>query len=146
TLYATAGGAYQVSINGSDVDDSVLKPGWTDYHQRLVHESTDVTALVQAGPNAIGIRFAGAWWTEKFILDGDPRRVYGDQAVVAAQLHLELADGSTQVIATDGNWRAAAVGEVTASGIYQGEDIDARRALPGWDQAGFDDSAWSAAV
>ncbi|UFU03047.1 glycoside hydrolase family 78 protein [Ruania suaedae] len=146
TLYATAGGAYQVSINGADVDDSVLKPGWTDYHERLVHESTDVTDLVQDGTNAIGIRFAGAWWTEKFGFHGTGRRIYGDQPAVAAQLHLELSDGSTQVIATDATWRAAAVGEITASSIYQGEDIDARRALPGWDQAGFDDANWPAAV
>ena len=28
-LVATAHGAYQASVNGSDVDDQVLKPGWT---------------------------------------------------------------------------------------------------------------------
>ncbi|SEE77414.1 alpha-L-rhamnosidase [Ruania alba] len=146
TLYATGGGVYQVSINGADVDDAVLKPGWTDYHERLVHEATDVTGLVRTGTNAIGIRFAGAWWTEEFGFHGGGRRIYGDQPVVAAQLHLELADGTTQVIVTDESWRGAAVGPITASSLYQGEAIDARRALPGWDQAGFDDSGWPAAV
>ncbi|PSL04549.1 alpha-L-rhamnosidase [Haloactinopolyspora alba] len=144
-LYATAGGAYQVSINGADVDDAVLKPGWRDYHERVVHEATDVTGLVRAGANAIGIRFAGAWWTEELGFQANGRRIYGDQPMVAAQLHVELVDGSTQVIGTDGTWRAAAVGEVTASSIYQGEAIDARRALPGWDQVGFDDARWPAA-
>ncbi|UFU06549.1 alpha-L-rhamnosidase [Ruania halotolerans] len=146
TLYATAGGVYQASINGTDVDDAVLKPGWTDYHERLVHEATDVTDLIRPGANAIGIRFAGAWWTEEFGFHGAGRRIYGDQPVVAAQLHIELADGTTQVIVTNEEWRAAAVGEITASGLYQGEAVDARRALPGWDQVGFDDSTWPAAV
>ncbi|QOR70770.1 family 78 glycoside hydrolase catalytic domain [Ruania alkalisoli] len=146
TLYATAGGGYQVSINGADVDDAVLKPGWRDYHERLVHEATDVTGLVREGSNAIGIRFAGAWWTEKFGFHGAAKRIYGDQPVVAAQLQIEFTDGSTQVIGTDGTWRGAAVGELTASSIYQGEAIDGRRALAGWDQVGFDDATWPDAV
>src|SRR5665647_1504077 len=38
TLYATAHGVYQVAVNGHEVDDEVLKPGWTAYQFRLVHE------------------------------------------------------------------------------------------------------------
>ena len=34
-LYATALGVYQASVNGADVDDQVLKPGWTPYQWRL---------------------------------------------------------------------------------------------------------------
>ncbi|MFP3786272.1 alpha-L-rhamnosidase N-terminal domain-containing protein, partial [Burkholderia sp. SIMBA_024] len=40
-LYASAVGAYQAAINGSDVDDQVMKPGWTPYQVRTVHETTD---------------------------------------------------------------------------------------------------------
>src|SRR5699024_7377994 len=79
TLYATAGGVYQASINGTDVDDGVLKPGWTVYQDRLLHEATDVTALLQPGRNAVGVRFAGGWWTEEFGFHGRARRLYGDQ-------------------------------------------------------------------
>ncbi|QOR70776.1 family 78 glycoside hydrolase catalytic domain [Ruania alkalisoli] len=142
TLYATACGAYQASINSRDVDDAVLKPGWTVYQERLVHEATDVTDLVREGTNTIGIRFAGAWWTEEYGFDGNTRRFYGDQPRVAAQLHLVFEDGATQVIGTDGSWRGAAVGPVTASSIYHGEHVDARRTLPGWDAPEFDDSGW----
>src|SRR5699024_10227610 len=136
---------YQVSINGADVDDGVLKPGWTDYKERLVHEATDVTGLLQQGRNAIGVRFAGAWWTEKFGFHGQERRVYGDQPAAAAQLHIAYTDGSTEEIATGPEWRAAAAGPVVSSGIYAGEEIDARQALPGWDEPGFEDSAWKPA-
>src|SRR6185437_2684571 len=55
TLFATAHGVYQAEINGSEVDDQVLKPGWTAYADRLNHETTDVTALLKTGANAIGV-------------------------------------------------------------------------------------------
>ena len=64
-LYATAQGVYQVEINGHDVDDAVLKPGWTSYQYRMEHEATDVTALLRPGRNGIGVRLAGGWFTEE---------------------------------------------------------------------------------
>ena len=145
-LYATGRGVYQVSINGVDVDDAVLKPGWTAYQHRTEHESTDVTTLLQSGGNAVGIRIAGGWWTEEFGFYGQTSRFYGDQPAVAAQLHLWLADGSSQVIATGPQWRTYAGGPVVSSGIYAGERIDARRTLPRWDQPGFDDGHWRPAA
>ncbi|WP_434081141.1 alpha-L-rhamnosidase N-terminal domain-containing protein [Sanguibacter sp. Z1732] len=144
TLYATAQGVYQVSVNGSDVDTDVLKPGWTSYQYRIEHEATDVTDLLSTGRNAIGIRFAGGWFTEKFGFHGEGRAFYGDQPAVAAQLHLQYLDGRTEVLSTDSQWRGAAEGPVVHSGIYDGERIDARRQLSGWDRPGFDDGGWPA--
>ncbi|MRX45239.1 alpha-L-rhamnosidase [Agromyces kandeliae] len=145
TLYATALGAYQVAINGVDVDDQVLKPGWTSYSHRLVHETTDVTSLVLHGSNAIGIRFAGAWATESYGPPSRQQRVYADQPHVAAQLVLEFADGDESRVITDSTWRTA-TGAVQASGIYLGERFDARREHPGFALAGFDDSDWRPAA
>jgi alpha-L-rhamnosidase len=145
TLYASAHGVYQVEINGQDVDDAVLKPGWTAYQHRLVHEATDVTALLRSGANAVGVRLAGGWWTERYGFHGAARPFYGDQPAVAVQLHVELADGTTRVFTTGSGWRGSATGVVVSSGIYAGERIDARRAVPGWSAPGFDDSSWPAA-
>ncbi|MGH3378729.1 MAG: alpha-L-rhamnosidase N-terminal domain-containing protein, partial [Actinoallomurus sp.] len=39
TLYATAHGVYRVRVNGAVVDEEILKPGWTPYPRRLVHET-----------------------------------------------------------------------------------------------------------
>lgn len=100
TLYATAHGVYQVAINGRDVDDSVLKPGWTSYQYRLEHEATDVTELLRKGRNAIGIRCGGGWFTEQYGFDGAARRVYGEQPAVAVQVHLVYTDGTEQVLAS----------------------------------------------
>lgn len=145
SVYGTAQGVYQVSINGRDVDDSVLKPGWTSYQYRIEHEATDVSELLAPGRNAIGIRFAGGWFTEKFGFHGRAKPFYGDQPAVALQLHVVYTDGSTDVVTTGPDWRGAPAGPVVSSGIYAGERIDARRAVSGWAEPGFDeDDAWSA--
>lgn len=150
TLYATAVGVYQVAVNGADVDDHVMKPGWTPYRQRTIHETTDVTALVTEGRNALGVRLAGAWATERFGFRDSAQRHYGDQPRFAAQLLVEYADGSSEWVVTDASWRAS-TGPLTASGLYAGEDYDARRALVdatgrGFAEAGYDDSGWRPAA
>ncbi|MDU0328450.1 family 78 glycoside hydrolase catalytic domain [Microbacterium sp. KSW2-21] len=142
-LSSTAEGVFQIELNGQDVDDSVLKPGWSSYQYRTVHDAVDVTALVVPGRNALGIRLAGGWWTEEYGFAGEGRRVYGEQPSVAAQLLLVRADGSTRVIATGSGWRATDEGPVVSSGIYAGEHYDARRRIGAWSTPGFDDSAWS---
>lgn len=131
TLYATAVGVYQASINGVDVDDQVLKPGWTPFQARTVHESTDVTGLLAAGENTLSVRLAGAWATERYGFRDEAATVYGDQPRFAAQLLIEYADGRTETIATDADWQSAP-GPITASGLYAGEDHDARRTASTW--------------
>ena len=150
TLYATAVGVYQVAIGGADVDDQVMKPGWTPYAQRTIHETTDVTALLSEGRNAIGVRLAGAWATERYGFRENARPLYADQPRFAAQLLVEYADGSQERVATDASWQAS-TGPITASGLYAGEDHDARRALVdaagrGFAEAGFDASGWMPAA
>ncbi|MDP9026016.1 MAG: glycoside hydrolase family 78 protein [Actinomycetota bacterium] len=145
TLYATAHGAYQVEINGTQVDDQILKPGWTSYQWRLTHETTDVTALLSDGANAIGIDLAGAWFTESFGFRHGAAGFYGTRPAVAAQLVIEYADGRSETLVTDGSWWASGDGPITASGIYAGEDTDARRAQAGWSSVGYDASGWTPA-
>ncbi|MFF2050423.1 family 78 glycoside hydrolase catalytic domain [Leifsonia sp. NPDC058194] len=141
-LFATAEGVYQVSLNGRDVDDSVLKPGWTVYQERRVHESTDVTGLLSPGRNAIGVRLAGGWWTEEFGFAGEGKRFYGDQPAVSLFLRVEYADSTVDTVPTDAHWRATGDGPIRSSGLYQGETVDTRLAFPGWDSPGFDDASW----
>lgn len=142
TLYATAQGVYQFELNGRQVDDQVLKPGWTSYQHRLIHETTDVTAHLREGRNALGAAIAGGWFTEHYGFQGNARPFYGEQPAVAAQLVIEYADGRIQTVVTDAGWAATAESEFVSSGIYVGERVDARRRQSGWSEAGFDDSGW----
>ncbi|KAA9108161.1 alpha-L-rhamnosidase [Microbacterium rhizomatis] len=147
TLYATAVGVYQAALNGTDVDDQVMKPGWTPYNHRTIHETTDVTSLLVAGRNAWGVRLAGAWGTEYFGFRENAQPIYGDQPRFAGQLLVEYADGATEWITTDASWHAS-TGPITASGLYAGESFDARRSLVdaagrGFAEPGYDAAGWS---
>jgi alpha-L-rhamnosidase len=61
-----------------------------------------------------------------------------------AQLDIEHADGTTARLVSDRTWRSIP-GPIVFSCIYGGEDYDARKERAGWDQPGFDASAWRAA-
>ncbi|MDR2998791.1 MAG: glycoside hydrolase family 78 protein [Microbacterium sp.] len=148
TLYATAVGVYQVAVNGTDVDDHVMKPGWTAYQERVVHESTDVTALLRNGENAIGVRLAGGWATQHYGFAGNWHPIYAEQPRFAAQLVIELTDGTSQVVMTDEHWRTSS-GPITESNLYNGESYDARLAVVdsagrGFAEAGYSASDWAA--
>ena len=146
TLFSTALGSVEARLNGELVDDGVLSPGWTSYHERLVHETTDVTSLLEVGPNVLGLALAGAWYTEEYGFHSFVRRVYGEQPRALAQLRVEFEDGTTETIITDDSWRATASGPLVSSGIYEGEHYDATRELGGWDTVEFDDASWTAAL
>ena len=54
---------------------------------------------------------------------------------------IELADGTTQVVVSDANWKAS-YGPIRHGDIIMGCEYDSRMEMPGWDKAGFDDSKW----
>ncbi len=140
-LYVTALGLYEIELNGRVVGDHVLAPGWSSYDHRLRYETFDVTALVGAGANVLGARLAEGWYRGRIGNDGGRRGIYGDRLALLAQLEIAAADGSVTTVGTGAAWRGAP-GPTTRSGIYDGEDHDARLEPEGWSSPGFDDSAW----
>ena len=143
--YATALGVYSAEVNGRGVDDQLLKPGWTPYQYRLIHETTDVTASLLTGRNALGVALAGAWYTESYGFQGQAKPFYGTQPAFAGQLLLEYADGTSTWVASGTDWQATGEGPWVDSGLYAGEDYDARRLPAGWSTAGFAAPGWLAA-
>ncbi|MCI8497467.1 MAG: family 78 glycoside hydrolase catalytic domain, partial [Clostridiales bacterium] len=73
------------------------------------------------------------------------KAVWRDNPKLLMELTIEYADGSTQTIVTDQSWKTYSEGPLTANDIYFGETWDARLEVPGWESAGFDDSAWDPA-
>ena len=60
--------------------------------------------------------------------------------VFNAQLEITYADGTQDIIATDDSWKAGP-GEIIGSDAQWGEVIDARKAVPDWDQPSFTSSS-----
>ncbi len=138
-LYASAFGAYAISINGSRAGNDVLAPGYTDFEKRVSFQAHDVTALVRRGDNAIGAVVAGGWCTAA--VGGRAGACGAEPPRVMAQLEILLADGTLQTIITDRSWKAHG-GPIVSAHLTEGERYDARLEMPGWDRARFDDSGW----
>ncbi|MCD6289033.1 MAG: glycoside hydrolase family 78 protein [Anaerolineae bacterium] len=140
-LYVTSRGLYLARINGHPVGDWLFTPGWTSYHKRLQYQTYDVTEMIHPGENAIGV-ILGDGWYRGFIGFQGQRNFYGDKLALLLELRITYEDGSTQIVCSDGDWKAA-TGPIRMSDIYMGETYDARLERPGWDEPGYDDSDWA---
>ena len=130
-LYLAAQGNALARINGQRVSDEELGTTWTDWDQRVLYRGTDVSDLVDAGDNAIGVTVAAT------------HTVKVPDITVMAQLEVVAADGTREVVATTGDGWRSALGGLTRVDAYRGERYDARLATAGWDEAGFDDAGWT---
>jgi alpha-L-rhamnosidase len=141
TADVTALGAYELHLNGQKVGNDVLTPGWTQFTKRVYYQTYDVTGMVQGGLNTISAILGDGWFASDLAFKGT-RLNYGGTPRLLAQLVLQLADGSTQTVVSDGSWKAS-YGPVRFGDLLIGSSYDARLEMPGWDATNFNDSAWS---
>jgi len=139
TLYATALGLYEASLNGQRVGDIVLAPEWTEYHKRVRYQAYDVTKLVVGGANALGAQIAPGWYSGHIGNGGF--QAYGKHPALLAQLVVEHGDGTTTRIVTDGSWRSHE-SPILSSDFMLGENHDARLEVAGWNTPGLDEAGW----
>ncbi len=136
-------GYHEAWINGKRVGDHVLDPAQTDYEKRALFVRHEVTELLRAGENAIGVMLGNGFfnqdqvWAPGGLSYGHPR--------LLAEIQIRYADGSVQKFGTDKAWRTAS-GPVLQNNIYAGEVFDARCEPSGWTLPGCDDSGWTVAV
>ncbi len=143
-LSITALGAYEAFLDGKRVTPgTMLSPGWTDFHKRVLYQTYDVTSLLQRGENTLGVVMGGGWYSSPMTWAG--YRDYPGPNLLRAQLDVTMEDGSHRVIVTDSSWMTAA-SAVTFAEIYGGESYDARLERAGWSAPGFDASGWTPAV
>lgn len=142
-IYAAARGVYELRLNGERVGDAELAPGWTAYDKRIDYQTYDVTDQVTSGENVLGAEVAPGWYTGKVAMFGTD--VYGTENSLIAELVVDYADGTSEVIRTDDTWRTTG-GPTREADLLDGEWYDARRAaaVDGWDEAGYDDEDWAA--
>ncbi|MDQ3541594.1 MAG: family 78 glycoside hydrolase catalytic domain, partial [Chloroflexota bacterium] len=140
-LYATARGVYEASLNGEVVGDQVLAPGWTNYTKRQQFQTYDVTNELVDGENVLGGWVAPGWFCG-YVGWQRQSRFYGTTPQLLMQLHIDYRDGTSEIVASDRDWRAT-TGPIRYADLLMGEYFDARRELRGWDVAGYDDRDWS---
>ncbi len=130
TAYVCGLGYHELRINGRKAGSNVLDPGWTTYDTRALYVAHDVTSMLKAGANAVGVMLGDGWFKGKALL---------------FQLNIELAGGKTMSVVSDATWKAMS-GPVVEDSVYNGETYDARLEMPGWDEPGFADKGWTKAA
>ena len=134
TLRATALGIYEACVNGTPVGEDVLSPGWSSYEWRLRYRTYDVTALV--GPRTVvGAELGNGWYRGRLAWHG-MSNLYGSELGFLGQLDIEFEDGHVQSVGTDASWQAGP-SATTFNDLYDGQTIDARKAVHGWAEPGF---------
>ncbi len=120
TLHISAQGLYRCFINGVRVGVDLLTPGWTCYDDRIAYQSYDVTDLLQTGANQIEIWLGDGWYRSQMMWAAAPiYNCWGDRIAAIA----DLEGGVT--LSTDEGWQSGLL-PVMQTGIYHGEDYDAR--------------------
>ncbi|MDR1010232.1 MAG: glycoside hydrolase family 78 protein [Opitutaceae bacterium] len=143
-VFAAGLGFYELQVNGAKAGDVVLVPGRTNYQKQVLYNVYDVTPMLRPGANAIGIMLGNGWFdmAEKFA--GWREKKYGAPRAIV-QLHIDYADGTSDVLVSDESWRKRP-GPVTQDCIYDGESFDARREPAGWSCSDFlDTDGWTPA-
>lgn len=141
-LYVTAKGLYEIYLNGNRVGNDHFVPGWTSYNHRFETLTYDVTHDLEAGPNAVGAVLAEGWYAGRIVWR-HAKHLFGRTPELLLELRIKYADGTSESITSGPQWRVSQNGPIRASSVYDGEDYDATREMPGWNMANFDDSNWS---
>ena len=134
-------GYYELYVNGHKVGDHVLDPGTTDYDERVLYETYDLSTHLKAGANAVGLMLGRGWYVGSEARENTCTRRYGDRPCALMQMNGELADGSPFTLVTDQSWTTSS-GPILENDIWNGEIYDARRERAGWEQPDYDDEEW----
>ena len=123
-LYVSGLGHYEGWLNGRKIGEDVLEPGWTNYDKRCLYSAYDVKDMLRAGENMLGL-----WLGDGMFNATDEGYVYFSRSYGLPRFILQLSiiypDGSAQQVVSDRGWQMTP-GPLIYSGIYGGEDFDAR--------------------
>ena len=122
-LYICGLGLYEAYYNGNKIGNEHLTPFCNDYNEWVQYQTFDVTDLLQQD-GTLSVLLGNGWYNGRFGPDdrtGKP--FYGTERKLIAELHVQYADGSEDVIGTDESWTVSG-SSVTFSNIYDGEIRD----------------------
>ncbi|MFF7656251.1 family 78 glycoside hydrolase catalytic domain [Streptomyces sp. NPDC007983] len=121
-LYSTALGVYEAFVNGERAGTVELAPGSTSYDRTLYAQAADVTPSVRPGTNTVEIVLSDGWYRGQVGAFRKPAG-WGELLAARLELHLELADGTRQVIRTDEHWTSAP-SIITRAALMDGQITD----------------------
>jgi hypothetical protein len=144
--FVTGLGYYELCVNGYRIGDHCLDPGYTRYDERVLYVPHDITDSLRQGSNVVGVMLGSGWFNVSTAAPWNFNHApWRASPRLLIELRIEMEDGRVEVISSDASWKTTE-GPITYSCNYGGESYDARREQAGWNESGFDDSGWQAAV
>lgn len=141
-IYIIGLGHYELYINGNIIGDQVLAGPPTDYTQSVKYNTFDVTKAIKTGANAVATVLGnGRFFTMRPKYKPKKIKEFGFPKMLL-QLEVEYTDGTRQLTVSDNSWKFIADGPIRTNNEYDGEEYDATKEMPGWNNTGFDDSKW----
>lgn len=135
-------GFYRLWLNGKEITKGMLAPYISNPDDILYYDVYDVSSLLDKGKNAVAILLGNGFLNNPGgdIWDFDKAAF---RSAPKTALALE-ADGKL-LFEADETFRTAD-SPIFFDDYRAGERYDARREIPGWNEVGFDDSAWDFAL
>lgn len=145
--YVSGLGYYECHCNGRNVSAAALAPSFTEFDRRVEYEVVDLGPALAMGDNCVGFLLGDGWWRHTSHSTKNYDR-HVNQAL--AEIVLEYADGSRDVVRTDETWQVEQgpliAGENTSPAqIFDGVSLDLGWLASGWSTPGFDASGWASA-
>jgi len=129
----TALGVYQLFVNGEEVGEEVLKPGFNHREKTRRSFTYDVTPLFsqKAGAeNQLAVQVTPGWWGDLIVTPAGHAGMIGKKCAFRGVLELTYADGNKQLLGSDlEHWKAGIAGPVKHAAIFDGEEYDAREPM-----------------
>ena len=143
----TALGVFDVYVNGKRVGRPAgrpdmapfdeMKPGWSDYDDRVLYFTYDLTAYLAEGSNTLLVAVAPGWYNGRISLG-----TYGETHISLLAAVTLTDDKGESKIYTDKTWSAAWGSAVRAADIWDGELYDANQPSLAALSSGEGDVAW----
>lgn len=128
-------GLFELKINGSLPDDSVLNPAHTQYSRTVLYREFDIANLLCIGKNEITVELGNSFFNDMTYVWNWNNASWRAAPKLIADLCIEYTNGKTQTVKTDETWLVTLDGPITANSIYLGETYDARRTEFTWRNA-----------
>ncbi len=144
-MCVSALGMGEITVNGDNVTDEVLTTPLTKFNTRVLYQTYDVTALLNAGTNTLGAFVGNGWYNDIGKTWDYEKAPWRHHPKMIMQLNVEYADGTVETFVSDSSWRVDH-GPVTYNHVREGETYDATLEQAGWNKNGFDDTKWQKAI
>lgn len=154
-VFVSAGGYFELYLNGKRIGDDYLSPNFTNYTKRndlnsrgiaiddnfnayrVLYMSYEITKVLEKGTNCIGAILGDGFykcnsrWVSSF-----------GQPCLICQVVIQYDDGSSQIICSDDTWKTKP-SAIIMDGVYDGEIYDARNETDNWSTIECDDIGWT---